>query len=312
MSAAPPPPVRPTRPVDQQLWASLRKHVLAPEAVLMLATAVWGGSFLVTRLSVRSGAPLLFVAARFAIAAALLAAPRPPGRFTRRELEGGLWIGLAMAGGYGLQAIGMQALESGRSAFISALYVPIVPFLQVFVLRRRPPARAWAGIALAFAGLVLLAHRPHGAGAAPLGRSELLTLVGAVAIASEILLVGRYAPQARPRRLAIAQCAATALICLLLGLASGEPLPVGPVVLLSALGLGAASAFLQLAINHAQRTLSPTRATMIYALEPVWAGLFGALAGEQMGLAAIAGAALILASLLVGGAGHAPAPGGGR
>ena len=47
------------------------------------------------------------------------------------------------------------------------------------------------------------------------------------------------------------------------------------------------------------RTIPATRATLIFALEPVWASLFGAMAGEKMGPGAIGGAGLILAALFV-------------
>ena len=59
-----------------------------------------------------------------------------------------------------------------------------------------------------------------------------------------------------------------------------------------------ASAFIQAAMNWAQKTVSPARATVIYTLEPVWAGLFGRLAGERMSALGLFGAVLILLSVL--------------
>jgi drug/metabolite transporter (DMT)-like permease len=52
-------------------------------------------------------------------------------------------------------------------------------------------------------------------------------------------------------------------------------------------------------VYWAQRTVSPARSTLIYALEPVWAGIAGALAGEHMGPVQIVGAALIVAALVI-------------
>jgi drug/metabolite transporter (DMT)-like permease len=69
--------------------------------------------------------------------------------------------------------------------------------------------------------------------------------------------------------------------------------------LASALGLGAMSALIQLAMNWAQRVVSPTRATLIYAGEPVWGGVVGRLAGDRLPAPALLGAALILLGLLV-------------
>ncbi len=82
---------------------------------------------------------------------------------------------------------------------------------------------------------------------------------------------------------------------------AGERMPpLSPVILACGIGLGVASAFIQLAMNWAQRTVSPTRATLIYASEPVFAGVLGRLAGERLGSTGWAGAALILAGVVIG------------
>ncbi|AKF46828.1 Permeases of the drug/metabolite transporter (DMT) superfamily [Pseudomonas syringae pv. syringae B301D] len=52
-------------------------------------------------------------------------------------------------------------------------------------------------------------------------------------------------------------------------------------------------------MNWAQKSVSPTRATVIYAGEPVWAGIVGRLAGERLPGIALLGAALIVAGVIV-------------
>jgi drug/metabolite transporter (DMT)-like permease len=81
---------------------------------------------------------------------------------------------------------------------------------------------------------------------------------------------------------------------------NGESIPaLSTPLILSALGLGAASALIQVTMNWAQRSVSPTRATVIYAGEPVWAGVVGRLAGERLPAAALLGAALIVCGVIV-------------
>ncbi|MFT8585330.1 EamA family transporter [Acetobacter papayae] len=65
------------------------------------------------------------------------------------------------------------------------------------------------------------------------------------------------------------------------------------------MGLGGLSAAIYTAMNWAQQTVSPTRATVIYAGEPVWAGLVGWLAGEALPARALAGAGLVVLGVLV-------------
>ncbi len=70
-------------------------------------------------------------------------------------------------------------------------------------------------------------------------------------------------------------------------------------LLASAVALGAASCLIQLTMNWAQREVSPTRATIIYAGEPVWAGIVGRLAGDRLPVLAIVGAVFIVAGAVV-------------
>ncbi|HCP28508.1 MAG TPA: EamA family transporter, partial [Pseudomonas sp.] len=59
------------------------------------------------------------------------------------------------------------------------------------------------------------------------------------------------------------------------------------------------SAVIQVAMNWAQKSVSPTRATLIYAGEPVWAGLVGRIAGERLpGLALLGGLLIVIAVVI--------------
>jgi drug/metabolite transporter (DMT)-like permease len=272
-----------------------KKAFPAPELVLLLSVALWGGSFLISRIAMRQVGPLPFTSVRFLIATVAIAALTRPAlaRVSRTELRGGLAIGAAMLGGYTLQAEGLRTLTSGQSAFISALYVPIVPILQILVLRRAPPRIVWFGVALATMGMVLLAQpSAH----APL-RGDAFTLAASIAIAAEITLAGMFAPRADPRRLAVLQCAVVGCTALALTLLTGARLPPPGLWLACAGGLGLLSAYLQITANWAMRTIPASRAVLIFALEPVFAALFGEAAGERMNAEAMAGAALILTAL---------------
>lgn len=272
----------------------------APELVLILVTMVWGATFLAVKVGLGFSGPLFFVGSRFAVAAlaaALLALPVLRG-LTRAELAAGAAIGTSIFGGYALQTAGLATITSSQSAFITALYVPLVPLLQWAALGRRPRLASWIGIVLAFAGLLLVAG--PGAGGLGFGRGELLTLAGTGAIAGEIILIGRFAGTVDAARVTVVQLATAALLAFAAMPLAGEGIPAfsWPLVALVAT-LGLASALIQLAMNWAQRTLSPTRATLIYAGEPVWAGIVGRLAGERLPALAFLGGALIVAGVLV-------------
>lgn len=64
-------------------------------------------------------------------------------------------------------------------------------------------------------------------------------------------------------------------------------------------GMGLASAAIQFTMNWAQESVSPTRATVIYVGEPIWADVVGRIAGERMPALALVGAALMVAGVIV-------------
>jgi drug/metabolite transporter (DMT)-like permease len=270
------------------------------ELALVGITALWGGTFLIVHLAMRHSGPLFFVGVRFLTAGlvSLVVFRRTLTGLTRRELGAGAAIGVAIFLGYALQTLGLQTIPSSTSAFLTALYVPIVPLLQWAVFRRAPKPAALLGVALAFAGLVLLAG-PSATGLT-LSAGEVVTLVSTVAMAAEIVLIGRFAGTVDLGRVTVVQLLVGGGLALAAMPAVGEAVPsFSWVWLLPALGLGAASCLIQLTMNWAQRSVSPTRATVIYAGEPVWGGIVGRLAGDRLPALAIGGAALIVAGVLV-------------
>nr|WP_314615335.1 DMT family transporter [uncultured Pseudomonas sp.] len=279
---------------------SLSFRLSKAEMVLVFITMLWGGTFLLVHNVMTVSGPMFFVGLRFAAAAlfvGLVSARALPG-LTFTELKAGVLIGVTIMLGYGLQTMGLQTISSSQSAFITALYVPFVPLLQWLVLGRRPGLMPSIGICLAFIGLMLLAG-PQG-GALHFSEGEVVTLVSAVAIAGEIILISRYAGQVDVRRVTVVQLATASLLAFLMIVPTQERLPdFSWLLLLSALGLGAMSAVIQVAMNWAQQSVSPTRATLIYAGEPVWAGIVGRIAGDRLPGVALLGGVLIVVAVVV-------------
>ncbi|MER1978059.1 DMT family transporter [Pseudocitrobacter faecalis] len=270
------------------------------EAILILITMFWGGTFLAVQYAVSLSGPFFFVGVRFAMAAVAVGVlcARSLRGLTRLELKAGMVIGIAIALGYSLQTWGLQSIPSSKSAFITAMYVPLVPLLQWLCLGRMPGLMSCAGIVLAFIGLIFLAG-PNGDLLA-LGQGELITLASAVAIAAEIILISAWAGKVDVRRVTVVQLATASIVAFAMMVPAGESVPpVSSGLLIVALGLGIFSAIIQVTMNWAQRSVSPTRATVIYTGEPVWAGIFGRLAGERLPVLALLGAAFIVAGVLV-------------
>lgn len=271
------------------------------ELALVGVTAVWGSTFVVVHIAVQHSGPWFFIGVRFLIAGliAALVFHRALRRIRGRDVLAGVSIGACIFLGYGLQTFGLQTITASASAFITAIYVPLVPLLQWAVFRKSPGRAALLGIALAFAGLVLIAGPD--ALRIGLGQGEIATMIGAVAMAAEIVLIGLFAGRTNLGNVTVIQLFTAGALGLLTMPVVGEGVPAfswGWV--LPAVGMGAASYVIQLTMNWAQRSVSPTRATIIYAGEPVWGGIFGWLYGDRLAGLAILGAAFIVAGNVVG------------
>lgn len=270
------------------------------ELALIAVTMVWGGTFLVVHLAMQHSGPLFFVGLRFVTAGliGLLVFRKAMAGLTRTELVAGIAIGASIFLGYGLQTFGLQTISSSKSAFLTALYVPLVPLVQWLVMGKPPRLMSWIGIGLAFTGLMLVAGPESGG--MELNVGEMATMLSTLAIAAEVLLIGHFAGKVDARRVTTVQLLAAGVMALLAMPVAGESVPDFSWVWLSAAAaMACASILIQLTMNWAQKSLSPTRATVIYASEPVWAGIVGRMAGDRLPGLAILGAALIVGGVLV-------------
>ncbi|ENW20271.1 Permease of the drug/metabolite transporter (DMT) superfamily [Acinetobacter haemolyticus CIP 64.3 = MTCC 9819] len=272
-----------------------------PQMALILITVIWGGTFLAVQYALNFSTPMFFVGCRFAVAAfaILLISLKSMTGLTLKETFAGTAIGVMIAIGYGTQTIGLQIILSSESAFLTALYVPLVPILMWIIFQKRPALMTWIGTALAFIGLVLLTG--NGFSSITLSYGQALTLICAFVIALEIILIGFFAGKVNLRRVTVVQLiVASVLSFACMPLVGEHQLPAfsWPLVFI-AVGLGLASALIQFVMNWAQKMVDPTRAAIIYAGEPVWAGLFGRIAGERLPLLALFGGLLVVLGVLV-------------
>jgi drug/metabolite transporter (DMT)-like permease len=265
---------------------------------LVAVTAVWGLTFVQVKDAVALYPLFAFLAVRFAIAALVLAAPAA-GRMRSLGRRGGIAgaaLGLLLALGYALQTAGLERTTVSSAGFITGLYVVFTPLLGLLLFRTRVGRAVWVGVAFAVAGLAMLS----GVGAGdPVG--DLLVLLGSAAYSLQIVLMERYAPRydavAFTQAEMLAAFGGFAVVAVALGQVE---VPQGWTVWGALLVTGIfASALGFLAQTWAQRRLSAARTALAFALEPVWAGVFGFwLAGDRLGAVGWAGCAMIMAGIV--------------
>ncbi len=272
---------------------------MTPLLALVLVTAIWGVTFVQVKDAVEIYPLFAFLAVRFAIASTALA-PFAAGRIRsldRRGLIAGTGLGWLLALGYALQTAGLARTTVSSTGFITGLCVVLTPITAYALFRDRIPLAAWLGVALSTIGLGMLVGIEAGS---TLG--DLLVLGGALAYALQIVLLERYAPHYDAVAFTLVEMIAACLGFTAIALVRGElSVPHGWTVWSALLVTGVfASAFAFLVQTWAQRDLSATRVALVFALEPVFAGLAGyLLAGDRLGALGWGGCALILAGIVI-------------
>jgi drug/metabolite transporter (DMT)-like permease len=274
------------------------------DLALVTCAAGWGLTFPLIGDAVREDvSPLLFVGIRFSVSTlVLLPLAWWQGSIPRgRALRDGLLVGLFVFVGFASQTLGLQTLSAARSAFLTSFYVLFTPLLAVLITRVRPAPAVLAGLALAFAGGVVLT----GAGDSLSGGLTLadgLTLLCALAFAAQMVALSVVARRHGALSLALSQSVVTAVAALALS-PMAETLvlrPTGPALFSLAFNGLVASALLLGLQAWGQRSTSASRAAVLFASEPVWATFFAFLLWHQRpGPRDLSGGALILAGILI-------------
>ena len=260
---------------------------------LLIASFVFGATFVVVKSAVEQVPPVTFVAWRFLLGAAvlfLLAVPRG-----KRIWWHGALAGLALFCGYAFQTAGLTTTSASNSALITGLYVVITPFLAALFARRPPGWWSVIAAALSFGGLILIT----GADGISLGRGDLLTLACAFSFSAHIVVLSRLA-RYHPvvPFTAVQLTVVTALAFPTAFLIEGPMLPPSSVwgaLLITGLGASAGCFVLQI---WAQTVVGATTAAVVLAAEPAFAvATAWVVLGERLTLAGWAGAGAIIVAI---------------
>ena len=160
--------------------------------LLILATIIWGSSFVVMKSSVDVLPTFWLLAIRFSFAALVLAVVfiRRWKVLDKQYLIGGTVMGFCLFLAYTFQTFGLEQTTSGKNAFFTAVYCVIVPFLYWFIAKRRPDRFNLIAAFLCIGGIALVSITGDNASAFNMG--DVLTLIGGFFFAAHIVAVSRY------------------------------------------------------------------------------------------------------------------------
>ena len=284
---------------------------------LLLTAAMWGSGFISQKLGNAVMPPMTFNAVR-QILAALLLTPfvirslKKSGYLSRavnsasqiehrkkKLLMACLVCGAFLLIGTEAQQIGLLTVSAGKSGFISALYIVMVPFFSVR-LGEKVRKKSVVCVIAAMAGFAIMSLRGGLSGATP---GDWWTLCSAAAFAAQIVMVNEYVDKDNALAIACLQfwfCGIAGMVIAVI--MEGWQLPgvlAGiPVLIYQTLGPTATGYTMQ---TIGQKYTDSSTAALIMSLEAVFAAIFGALfLGEMMSAREMTGAAIILAATVMG------------
>lgn len=289
----------------------MKKNNLKGCLILALTALIWGTAFIAQRAGTEYVGAFTFTFCRSLLAAVVLlpvslvagrkkSAERLPfcGFASKKLVMAGALSGVFLFAATSFQQTGIQYTTSGKSAFITAMYMIIAPVIGM-LFGKRPGLNVWAGIAIGAGGMYLLCM----GGQTGMGKGDVLTLVCAFLFALQILVIDRYSGEVDCIKMSFIQFAVCTLLALPCMLIFDNKVNISAIVdcavpLLYTGILSSAVAYTLQIIGQKYADMTP--ATLVMSLESVFAALAGwIILDESMGVREIVGCVLIFAAIIV-------------
>ena len=297
------------------LYFMNRKELIG-ELALLLTALVWGFGFAAQSLGMDHLGEFTLVGTRSLLAALALepiilfgdkrrgSKPLPAER--QKLIKGGLIIGLFLFTASAAQQFAISYVDSngipepiGKVSFLTAMYMVLVPVFAIF-FGRKTGFKTWISVLTGCAGMYLLCGLYEGSFS--FGGGDLFAILCAALYSFQIIMIDIFAPDVDSVRLSQMQfivCGVLSMICAFItedvtlsGIWAGK----WAIIYLGLISSGVGYT-LQIV---GQKHVRPQISSLIMCLESVFGAFAGyILLGERMGAAEIAGAALMLAAVVI-------------
>ena len=258
----------------------MTKNQWIADGLLLAAAIIWGSAFAVVKNTLDSVPPSMMIALRFGIAALI------SGVILRKHLRGltrgqvlmGLLVGVLTGLAYIVQTIGLQDTTAGKNAFLTTIYVLLVPFGSAVLFHEKLGARRYVAAVLMLLGIGILSLDGE--------RGDVLTLVCGVLYAAQIISVGRCNERMDTYALIVLEFAFAALtgLCWSLATERGMPIQWNMQSIGGILYVAVFSTMLASSCQNIAQKLAPTsHAALLMSLESVFGALSGVIfLGEKL------------------------------
>ena len=280
----------------------LTKRELISDSLLLLTALIWGTGFVVVKNTLDSFPPAAIITIRYAVSALITAV------VFRKQLKGlnrkdvllGLVVGFLLAASFIVQTIGLQYTTAGKNAFLTTVYVLLVPFFSRVLFKEKLHRGDFIAAGLMLAGIGCLSLDSAGGG---LNIGDFLTIICGGFFAAHIIAVERCQRQTNAYALIVLQFAFAALFSFLYNRLFERDLPmlfsVGSVGGL--LYVSVVSTTIAMSLQNIGQMYAPaSHAAILLSLESVFGALFSwLLLGEALTVQMVTGFAVIFCALMV-------------
>lgn len=297
---------------------SEKKFTVVSSIGLLAAAAIWGYAFVIVKDSLNYVGAIWMLAFRFTIAAVCMAIVfcKKFKLMNKSYWLHGAILGALLFGAYAFQTIGCDYTTAGKNAFITTIYVILVPLIGWPLNKKRPSWFVFVAAILSVTGIGLLALKNENGSLLSINLGDALTLVCGVFYAVHILFVEKFDEKESPILLTVLQFVFAAVFSwiaapLMDGLSPFKTgsLPVDAVeharvirqIVISMLYLGIFSTMIAFMLQNVCLKYVPSAlASLFLSMESVFGVFFSALLlGEQMTARMIVGCVLIFGAIML-------------
>ncbi len=279
-----------------------RKNELIACLGLVFVTVNWGLSFVFIKSSLDVLPPLYMLGIRFVIGGVALGAifAKRLANSSHKQLIHGTIIGVLLFVAEVFQTYGCKYTTAGKNAFLTTIYVILVPFVHYLFNKVKPRMRYLLAAVIGFWGIGLISLT----GRFTIGLGDTLTIISGLIYAVQIVVIARYAAKDDTIVLVICQFLVTGVLSMVSG-----PLASGPITaaMFTRESLGSLAFLIVFPTifgyglqTVCQKYAPPAPAALIMGMEAV----FGALAsyvflGEVMTAKMITGCIMMVVAMLI-------------
>ena len=280
-------------------------------AIMLLLTAfIWGTAFVAQSVGMDYLGPFTFNGVRSLIGGVALLPciwllrmwnKKEDEQKVQREkknlIQGGIACGLLLFAASSLQQIGIQYTSAGKSGFITAFYIVIVPVLGIF-LHKKIGWKVWIAVLLALAGLYFLCITEK----FTIGKGDILIFLCALVFSLHIMVIDYFSPKVDGVKMSCIQFFVCGIVSIpfmfVLETPNVTDIVAGWMPLLYAGVLSCGVAYTLQIIG--QKNVNPAIASLILSLESCFSVLAGwAVLGEHLSARESVGCILMFVAIIL-------------